>query len=98
MPCPERIKLLGEVRTAHKDSNGSAGARTIATIVTDRGVPLSRYRTTRLMKELKLVSCQIPSHRYKKANQEHIAVLDRLDRGFAVTEPNKIWCGDVTYI
>ena len=98
MSCPERIKLLGEVRTAHKDSNGSAGARTIATIVTDRGVPLSRYRATRLMKELKLVSCQIPSHCYKKANQEHIAVLNRLDREFAVTEPNKIWCGDVTYI
>jgi putative transposase len=22
VPCPEQIKLLGEVRTAHKDSNG----------------------------------------------------------------------------
>jgi putative transposase len=50
------------------------------------------------MKELKLVSCEIPSHGYKKANQEHIAILNRLDREFAVAEPNKIWCGDVTYI
>ena len=63
-----------------------------------RGVPLSRYRATPLMKELKLVSCEIPSHGYKKANQEHIAILNRLDREFAVAEPNKIWCGDVTYI
>tara|TARA_B110000908_G_scaffold15109_1_gene17265 strand:- start:664 stop:1038 length:375 start_codon:yes stop_codon:yes gene_type:complete len=63
-----------------------------------RGVPLSRYRATPLMKELKLVSCEIPSHGYKKANQERIAILNRLDREFAVAEPNKIWCGDVTYI
>jgi putative transposase len=94
----KRIKLLSEVRSAHKDSNGSAGARTIATIVTDRGIQLSRYRATRLMKELELVSCQLPSHRYRKANQEHIAVPNKLDREFAVSQPNQVWCGDVTYI
>ncbi|POP51826.1 IS3 family transposase, partial [Zhongshania marina] len=98
MPSLKRIKLLSEVRSAHKDSNGSAGARTIATIVTDRGIQLSRYRATRLMKELELVSCQLPSHRYKKANQEHIAVPNKLDREFAVSQPNQVWCGDVTYI
>ena len=98
MPSLKRIKLLSEVRSAHKDSNGSAGARTIATIVTDRGIQLSRYRATRLMKELELVSCQLPSHRYRKANQEHIAVPNKLDREFAVSQPNQVWCGDVTYI
>jgi len=95
---PERVRLLHEVRAAHKDSSGSAGARTIATLVTNRGTPLSRYRATKLMKELELVSCQMPSHRYKKVGQEHVAVANKLDRQFAVTQPNKIWCGDVTYI
>ncbi|MEX1671003.1 IS3 family transposase [Zhongshania guokunii] len=98
MPSLKRIMLLSEVRSAHKDSNGSAGARTIATIVTDRGIQLSRYRATRLMKELELVSCQLPSHRYRRANQEHIAVPNKLDREFAVSQPNQVWCGDVTYI
>jgi putative transposase len=95
---PDRIRLLSEVRSAHKDSNGSAGARTVATIVTNRGTPLSRYRAGRMMKELELVSCQLPSHRYRKAKQEHIAVANTLDRQFAVDQPNKVWCGDVTYI
>jgi len=54
--------------------------------------------STKLMKELELVSCQMPSHRYKKVGQEHVAVANKLDRQFAVTQPNKIWCGDVTYI
>ncbi len=50
------------------------------------------------MKELGLVSCQIPRHRYKKASREHVEIPNRLSRQFAVTEPNKVWCGDVTFI
>ena len=74
------------------------GPRTIATIVTARGTELSRYRSGRLMKKLGLVSCQRPAHKYKKASQEHIAVPNTLGRQFDVPEPNKVWCGDVTYI
>ena len=95
---PERVKLIGEVRAAYEESNGSAGARTIADIVTARGTQLSRYRAGRLMKELELVSCQIPSHRYKKSNQAHVAIPNMLDRQFDVSRPNEVWCGDVTYI
>nr|WP_156129930.1 IS3 family transposase [Aeromonas australiensis] len=94
----ERVKLQAEVRKAHNQSNGSAGARSIAGIVTKRGIALSRYRATKLMKELGLVSCQQLSHSYKKAAQEHPAIANQLDRQFAVTAPNQVWCGDVTYI
>jgi len=97
-PSVERIRLLSEVRAAHKESNGSAGARTIADILTNRGTALSRYRASGLMKELGLVSCQQPSHSYKKANQEHIAVPNQLDRQLDVDYSNQVWCGDVTHI
>ena len=50
------------------------------------------------MKTLGLVSCQVPKHRYRKASQEHIEVPNHLDRQFAVTAPNEVWVGDVTYI
>ena len=36
--------------------------------------------------------------RTKKTQQEHIHIPNRLNRQFAVTEPNQVWCGDVTYI
>ena len=75
-----------------------SGARTISTIATDRGLALSRYRASRLMKQCGLVSCQQPMHRYKKAEQEHVAIPNHLDRQFDVSAPNKVWCGDVTYI
>jgi putative transposase len=95
---PERVKLISEVRSAHEESNGSAGARTISDIVTNRGTPLSRYRASRLMKDLRLVSSQVPNHRYRKEKQEHVAIANQLDRQFNVAQPNEVWCGDVTYI
>jgi putative transposase len=57
-----------------------------------------RYRARSLMNELDLVSCQIPKHKYKKANQDHVAIPNILKRQFAVVEPNTYWCADVTYI
>ena len=96
---PEQVKLQAMVREAHEASNGSAGARTIADIVTNtKGVSLSRYRATKMMKVLGLVSCQSPKHRYKRATQEHVEIPNHLGRQFAVTEPNQVWGGNVTYV
>lgn len=50
------------------------------------------------MKQLELVSCQAPKHSYKKADQEHVVTPNKLDRQFTVSNPNQVWCGDVTYI
>lgn len=94
----ETVKLRSLVSEAHAASNGSAGARIIADIVTNQGVNLSRYRATKLMRTLGLVSCQVPRYRYRKASQEHIEVPNHLGRQFAVTAPNEVWAGDVTYI
>ena len=94
-------KLHSLVREAHRLSNGSAGARTVAGIVTNddsHDMTLSRYRAGRLMKKLDLVSCQLPQHAYKKASQEHVAIPNILDRQFTVTAPNQVWCGDVSFI
>lgn len=82
----------------HVASNGSAGARNIADMVTAQDVPLSRYRASKLMKSLGLVSCQAPKRKYKRVTPEHIEIPNHLARQFAVTEPNQVWVGDVTYI
>ncbi|CRL60866.1 Integrase core domain protein [Proteus penneri] len=98
-PSAEQTRLRALVREAHENSHGSAGARTIADMVSNtKQVPLTRYRATKLMKLLGLVSCQTPKHRYKKATQEHVEIQNNLGRQFAVTEPNQVWVGDVTYI
>ncbi len=93
-----KVKLCSLVREVHTASNGSAGARTVADMVSQQGVPLSRYRATKLMKALGLVSCQQSKHKYKKTTQEHIEPPNYLGQQFAVTAPNKVWIGDVTYV
>lgn len=96
--CPERVKLHSRVREAFELSKGSAGARTISTMLTNTGTPLSRYRAGNVMKKLKLVSSQPSAPKYKKANNEHLAVPNTLNRQFDVSKPNEVWRGDVTYI
>ena len=59
---------------------------------------MGRWLAGRLMKELGLVSCQQPAHRYNRGGREHVTIPNHLGRQFAVTEPNQVWCGDVTYI
>lgn len=67
-------------------------------MVTDRGIPLSRYRAGRRMKALGLVSSQQPKHRYRRAEQLYLGIPNRLDRQFDVDAPNKVWTGDITYV
>lgn len=95
---PEHVQLRAKVREAFGLSGGSAGARSISAMLNNDGIVLSRYRAGRLMKELGLVSKQPSAPQYKKANNEHLAVKNKLDRQFAVSAPNQVWCGDVTYI
>ena len=94
----EQAELEKKIKAIFAESEGSAGARTIASIATTRNTPLSRYRAGRLMKKLDLVSCQQPKHTYKKGGEAHLEIPNYLDRQFAVVEPNQVWCGDVTYV
>jgi len=93
-----KLNEMARVKTIFHESKGSAGARTIANISTTQGFELSRYRASNLMKLCGLTSCQPPKHAYKKATQEHVTIPNYLNREFDVVTPDKIWCGDVTYI
>jgi putative transposase len=86
------------VKEAWNTSKGSAGARSISTMVTVQGVKLGRWLAGKLMKELNIRSGQIRMHRYQRGGNERIDIPNYLDRQFTVTQPNACWCGDVTYI
>lgn len=81
-----------------KHIHASAGARTIATISTQTGLPMTRYIAGKRMKHLHLVSCQTPQHACKKTGNERVDIPNLLNRQFRVSQPNQVWCGDVTYI
>lgn len=90
--------MLSLIREAHSASKGSAGARSIAAMVSEKGVPLSRWLASKYMKRLGLVSRQPPKHPARRRQQERVDIPNHLDRQFDVIQPNHVWCGDVTYI
>ena len=92
------MQQIAVAKEIHKASQGSAGSRTIATLSHDLGAPMCRETARRIMKAEDLVSCQQPKHKHQKSGPEHLAVPNKLQREFDVNEPNKVWCGDVTYI
>lgn len=97
-PNAERVVKRSLVNEVWSASAGSAGARSIAAMVRTKGIKLGRWLSARLMKELGIVSCQMPKHKYQRGGKEHVEIRNILGRQFNVTKPNQVWCGDVTYI
>ena len=88
-PDGRRAVLRSQVLELHGISHGSAGARSIATMATQRGYQMGRWLAGRLMKELGLVSCQQPTHRYKRGGHEHVAIPNHLERQYALGVPRR---------
>lgn len=93
-----KVREVAKIKELFRKSEGSAGARSIARMATDQDVPLSRYRARRWMKKLGLNSCQATGHAYKKTGGDYVSMPNVLNRQFTPDAPNRIWCGDVTYI
>ena len=94
--CPE---LTEAIKKAFDDSHGSAGARTLAQIVSADGVhELTRHCASKAMKLLSLKSRQPPRKPRPMGKKEHIEVSNHLNRAFNVDAPDRVWCTDVTYV
>lgn len=90
--------MIAELKRWFALSNGSAGQRSLVSLLATSGFKLSRWLVDKLMKQEGLVSRQCPAHKYAKAEKEHLAIPNLLDRNFAPSKPNQVWCGDVTYV
>ncbi len=95
---PERERLKQQAIDIHTASRGAAGARTIAGQLTQQGEKVGRYKAASLMKEARISSKQPRQHNYKVAEDEPKIAPHLLQRAFTVEAPNRVWCGDVTYI
>jgi putative transposase len=90
--------LRSQVNVLFTQSRGSAGSRSIMTMMREDGISIGRFKVRRLMQEQGLISKQPGSHAYKQATVERPDIPNRLNREFDVSAPNQVWCGDITYI
>jgi putative transposase len=96
-PSVERIRLRSRVNELFTQSRSAAGSRSIVSMMQEDGEQIGRFKVRGLMRELGLISKQPGSHAYKKATVERPDIPNTLNREFDVPEPNKVWCGDITY-
>ncbi|CAI1986299.1 hypothetical protein SERMPA_00061 (plasmid) [Serratia marcescens] len=56
---------------------------------------MGHWLAGKLMKDLDIASFQAPAHKYKRGGNEHVEMLNHLDRQFTVTAPDQVRCGDL---
>lgn len=95
---PSRAILRAKVKRIFTRSRHSAGSRTVCSALLGEGIKVGRYKARSLMREAGLVSKQPGKHAYRQARKEHANVPNHLDRKFIVSQPDQVWCGDITYI
>jgi transposase InsO family protein len=93
-----RMALRSQVHPLFVDSRSSAGSRSIMGMMREEGSSIGRFKVGRLMAELGLICKQPGNHAYKQATVERVDVPNRLNRQFDVEAPNRVWCGDITFV
>jgi len=95
----QRSLLRKRVNELFVQSRSSAGSRSICDMMWQQhGIAIGRFKVARLMEESGLISKQPGKHAYKQATVERSDVPNMLSREFAVSAPNQVWCGDITYL
>jgi len=89
----DQIQLQLQAQAVHRRSRRAAGSRTIA-----KTLGVSRWRARKLMQAGQLVSKQPGQRKFRLAQAEAEAVPNQLNRAFQPTAPNRVWCGDITYV
>jgi putative transposase len=92
------MTLRSRVNELFNESRGSAGSRSIMSMMREEGTAIGRFKVRQLMQESGLVSKQPGSHRYPHASIERPDIPNHLNQEFEVSGPNQVWCGDITYV
>lgn len=94
-----REKLVPLVREIHRASRETYGTRRMAEELTSQGFPCDRYRAGTLMKLAGVAARRKRKFKATTDSRHHLPVSPNLlNREFEVTEPNRVWVSDITYI
>ena len=95
----EDQRLLGQIKQCWLESGGVYGYRKIRDDLREMGETCGKHRVARLMRHEGLRS-QTGYHRRPGhyGGRPTVVAPNHLERQFDVTEPNKVWVTDITYI
>ena len=91
--------LLAEIRVIHAQSRRTYGSPSIFDALQKRGLRVGEKRVARVMREACIRAKTVKKWRATTDSSHPLPVADNaLDRQFAVTAPNCVWAGDITYV
>jgi transposase InsO family protein len=91
--------LADKVQQIFTDNQQCFGSRRLSERLKKQGLDVGRFKTRRIMRDLKLV-VRYPKRFKATTDSNHSETIspNRLDRQFKVTEPNRVWATDITYV
>lgn len=94
----EDARLKPLIEAAYLESGGVYGSRNIYRDLREAGEQVGRGRIERLMRAQGMRSVRTPrKHRYRTGKPATVAP-NRLQRQFSVSEPDRAWVTDITYL
>ena len=98
-PSPKRVQEQTHVRAAFAASGRNYGSRRVMHALRAKGLCIGRYRVRKLMREMELRTNWKRKFVSTTDSRHTLPVAQNvLDRRFAVTQPNRAWVSDITYI
>jgi putative transposase len=92
-------KLLELIREIHTETKAAYGSPRIYLELKSRGVPVSKERVERLMRENGLRGRHKRRFKATTDSKHSLPVApNRLDQNFETERPDQVWTADITYI
>ena len=95
----DEVRLVAKMRAVHAETRGVYGSRRMTAELVADDEHVGRRRVRRLMRE-NGIEARRPRRFRVTTNSNHDDPIapNRLEQDFAVSAPNEVWAGDITYI
>lgn len=101
-PVSERAiedqRLLELIRTSHEESGGAYGSPRVFLDLREAGEICGRHRVARIMKQGRIKAVRSYKRPRYVAGTLSVVTPNHLPREFTVSEPDRVWVTDITYI
>ena len=95
----ENRRLVAEIRVIHAESRHTYGSPRVHATLQAQGQRIGEHRVARLMRTSAIRAKTIKTWRATTDSAHPYPIVpNTLNRQFAVTAPNRVWAGDITYV
>jgi putative transposase len=91
--------LVAKIRVIHRESHETYGSPSIWDALIKQGHDVGEHRVARLMRQEGIRAKTVKKWRATTQSNHRLPVAtNTLNRQFTVTQPNRVWAGDITYV